>query len=179
MLLLPLFEVLVHLAFQLLAERVRLDLLFLHQFGFGLQNLFVASLHVLQPLILLHLVGLLLHLVSFLVVLLLGEVGLNLAQVEELGRKLEGQGEGLLEGGAVLLQLLSVPVLQLLNLLLVFLLGLLELHVVVLVEVLVLLDVGLLDFLLPLLVGEDNLLVLHVELLLLQLGDPVLGHLSL
>lgn len=65
------------------------------------------------------------------------------------------------------------------NLLLVFLLGPLELHVPVLVEILVLLDVGLLDFLLLLLVGEHELLELHVVFLLLELCDSILCHFSL
>ena len=47
------------------------------------------------------------------------------------------------------------------------------------VELLVLLDVGLLNLFLPLLVEEHHLLVLHVELLLLQFQDAVLGQLSL
>ena len=38
---------------------------------------------------------------------------------------------------------------------------------------------GLLDLFLLLLMSEHQLLVLHVVLLLLQLGDPILGHFSL
>ena len=72
-----------------------------------------------------------------------------------------------------------MPVLQLFDLHLVLLLSFLEFDVVVLVEVLVLLDVGLLDLLLALLVSENELLVFHVELLLFQLLDAVLGKLSL
>jgi len=125
------------------------------------------------------LVGALLDLVSFLIVLLLSKVGLDLAQVEELGREFEDQRKGLLHGVAVLTKLLGVFILKLLYLLLVLLLSLLELKVVVLVELLVLLDVRLLDLLLPLLVGEDELLVLHVEFLFLEFGDAVLGQLSL
>ena len=48
-----------------------------------------------------------------------------------------------------------------------------------LVEILVLLNVGLLDFFLALLMSEDELLVLHIELLLLQFLDAVLGKLGL
>ena len=48
-----------------------------------------------------------------------------------------------------------------------------------LVELLVLLDMRLLDLLLALLVREDHLLVVHVELLLLQLRDAVLRHFGL
>jgi len=48
-----------------------------------------------------------------------------------------------------------------------------------LVEILILLYMGLLDLFLLLLMSEHQLLVLHVVLLLLQLGDPILGHFSL
>lgn len=72
-----------------------------------------------------------------------------------------------------------MPVLPLFDLHLVLLLSFLEFDVVVLVEVLVLLDVGLLDLLLALLVSENELLVFHVELLLFQLLDAVLGKRSL
>ena len=47
------------------------------------------------------------------------------------------------------------------------------------VELLVLLNVRLLDLFLPLLVREDELLVLHVVLLLLKLRNSVFGQLSL
>lgn len=70
-------------------------------------------------------------------------------------------------------------VLKLFNFHLVFFLGLLEFNVVVLVELLVLLDVSPLDLLLSLLVRENELLVLHVELLLFEFLDAVLGKLSL
>lgn len=69
-----------------------------------------------------------------------------------------------------------MSILHLSDLLLVLNLRFLKLHVVVLVEVLVLLNMGLLNFFLALLMGECELLVLHVKLLLFQLQDPVLGH---
>ena len=47
------------------------------------------------------------------------------------------------------------------------------------VELLVLFDMRLLDLLLPLLVRENELLVLHVVLLLLEFGNSVFGQLSL
>ena len=62
---------------------------------------------------------------------------------------------------------------------LVLLLSPLELKVPVLVEILVLLDVGLLDLFLLLLVGEHELLELHVVLLLLELCNSILRHFSL
>ena len=63
--------------------------------------------------------------------------------------------------------------------LLILLLSPLEFEVPMLVEILILLDMGLLDLFLLLLMGEHQLLVLHVVLLLLQFGDPILGHFSL
>ena len=47
------------------------------------------------------------------------------------------------------------------------------------VKLLVLLDMRLLDLLLPLLVRENELLVLHVVLLLLEFENSVFGQLSL
>ena len=69
--------------------------------------------------------------------------------------------------------------LELLDLSLVLFLSFLELHVIVLIEVLILLNMSLLDFLLALLMAEEQLLVLHVEFLLLQLLNTILRHLSL
>ena len=69
--------------------------------------------------------------------------------------------------------------LELLDLSLVLFLSFLELHVIVLIEVLILLNMSLLDFLLALLMAEEQLLVLHVKFLLLQLLNTILRHLSL
>lgn len=69
--------------------------------------------------------------------------------------------------------------LELLDFSLVLFLSFLELHVIVLIEVLILLNMSLLDFLLALLMAEEQLLVLHVEFLLLQLLNTILRHLSL
>jgi len=82
--LLTLLEVLVHLIFESLSERIHLRLLLLHEFGFRGKNLLVAVLHVLLALALLQLVSLLLHLVRVLIILLFCEVGLNLALIQEL-----------------------------------------------------------------------------------------------
>lgn len=73
---------LVHLAFKLLSQGSHLDLLLLHHFSFGRENLFMAVLHVLLALLFFHLVGSLLNLMSLLIVLLLGEINLDLTQVE-------------------------------------------------------------------------------------------------
>ena len=80
---------------------------------------------------------------------------------------------------AIPLQKLRMVHLKLFNLHLVFLLGLLEFNVIMLIKFLILLDVSLLDFFLALLVLEHQLLVLHVELLLLKLLNSVLCHFSL
>ena len=69
--------------------------------------------------------------------------------------------------------------LKLCNLELVLFLRFLEFHVVMLIEILILFDMCLLDLLLSLLMGEHELLVLHVELLLLQLLNSILCHFSL
>ena len=84
MFLLTLLEVLVHLIFESLSERIHLRLLLLHEFGFRGKNLLVAVLHVLLALALLQLISLLLHLVRVLIILLFCEVGLNLALIQEL-----------------------------------------------------------------------------------------------
>ena len=69
--------------------------------------------------------------------------------------------------------------LELLDLNLVLLLSLGEHAIPVLVELLVLLDMSGLDLFLALLVREDHLLVVHLELLLLELRDTVLCHFGL
>ena len=84
MFLLTLFEVLVHLIFETLSERIHLRLLLLHEFGFRSKDLLVAVLHVLLALALFQLISLLLHLVRVLIILLFCEVGLNLALIQEL-----------------------------------------------------------------------------------------------
>jgi hypothetical protein len=139
----------------------------------------MTVLHILLALGLLQVVSALLNLVSFLVVALLSERSLDLAHVEQLSGALELERQLLLQGETVLLEHFGVFVLEFEDLALVLLLGLLELHIPVAVELLVLLDVGVLNLLLLLLVVEQQLLVLHVELLLLQLRNSVLSHLSL
>lgn len=54
-----------------------------------------------------------------------------------------------------------------------------ELIVVVPVEFFVLFNVRILDFFLSLLMSENKLLILHVELLLLEFQNSVLGHFCL
>ncbi len=54
-----------------------------------------------------------------------------------------------------------------------------ELLIVVTVEVFVLQNVRILDFFLSLLMSENKLLILHVELLLFQFQNSVLGHFCL
>ena len=110
---------------------------------------------------------------------LLGEVLLDLLEVEELGAELEGEGELVAEDLAVALDLCGVALLELGEGLGVLLLGLEEVLVPLLVELLVLLDVGLLALLALLGLVEDQLLVAPVVVLLLQLRDPVLRHLRL
>ena len=73
---------LVHLALELLSQGTHLDLLLLHHLSFGRENLFMAVLHVLLAFLFFHLVGSLLNLMSLLIVFLLGEINLDLTQVE-------------------------------------------------------------------------------------------------
>ena len=114
-----------------------------------------------------------------LIVFLLGQVLLDLAHVEQLSRELESKRKVFLEALAVLLQLLRVSIFKFFNFDLIFLLCFLEYCVPVLIKLLVLLDVGLLDLFLALLMREHQLLEVHVVLLLLQLKNAVLSHLSL
>jgi len=72
-----------------------------------------------------------------------------------------------------------VLVLHIHDLLLVFVLSLLELLVPVVVKLLVLTNVSCLALLTLLLVVEEHLLHLEVVLLLFELSNSVLGHLSL
>ena len=116
---------------------------------------------------------------GLLVVLLLGEVGLDLAQVQQLGALLELGGQLLLERLPVLLEFLGVLVLEGEYLVLVLLLRVFELLVPVLVELLVLFNVRLLALLALLLVHKDHLLHLAGVLLFLELRNPIFGHLRL
>lgn len=116
---------------------------------------------------------------SFSVVLLSGKVFHNLAEVEQFGRLLKGQGESGLELAALLFESLVVGVLEGNDLRLVFLLSLVELVVPVLVEVLILFDVSLLALLSLLLMSECHFLHLVLELLKLEFVNSVLGHLCL
>ena len=139
----------------------------------------MAVLKIPLALTLFHFIGALLHLVSLLIVLLLGQIGLDLAQVEQFRRKLECDGELLLQGETVLFQGFGVGLLQTFDLALILLLRLLQFKIPMGIKVLVLLKMGILDFLLSLLVGEHQGLHLNVELLLFELSHSIFGHLSL
>lgn len=79
------FQLLVHPALEFLAQRVHFILLFLHQFRFSCQNLLMSLVHIFLSFLLLDLIGFLLHLMSLLVIFLLGQVLLDLAQIKKLG----------------------------------------------------------------------------------------------
>ena len=83
-LLFALLQVLIHLIFESLSERVHLSLLLLHELGLGSQDFLVAVFHVLLSLALFKLIGLLLHLMRVLIILLLGQVRLNFALIQQL-----------------------------------------------------------------------------------------------
>lgn len=107
----PLLEPLVHPSLDLLPERVHLVSLSLDQRGLCRDDLLVSRLHVSFALLFLHLLRLDLHLMRLSVLLLPGELSLDLLQVKQLGRLLEGQRELLLEHLAVLLEVADVAVL--------------------------------------------------------------------
>ena len=178
-LLLTLLQILVHLVFELLAQGTHLILLLLHEFSLGCQDLLVSCLHVRVALLLFELVCALLYLMSLLIILLLGQVCLNLAHVQKLSGEFECHWESLFKLSAILLELSCMVGLKLLNLGLVLLLSFRKDVVPMLIELLVLLDVSSLDLFLSLLMTEYQCLVLHVVLLFLQLKDAILGHLSL
>lgn len=115
----------------------------------------------------------------FLIVSLFGKILLNLPQVQQLRTLLVHAGQAGLQLLAVDLEFVSVLFIHIQDLLLVFLLSLLELLVPVFVKLLVLLNVRLLALLALLLVHEDHFFHLAGVLLLLQLSNPVFGHLSL
>ena len=117
---------------------------------------------------LLHFVSALLYLVRLLIVLLLRQVRLDLSKIQKLRREFKDERQILFKILSVLLELLRVSHLQLLDFHLVFLLRLGQDAVPVLVKLLILFNVRLLDLLLALLMCEDQLLELHVELLLFQ-----------
>jgi len=154
-LLLALLQILVHLVFELLAQGTHLILLLLHEFGLGCQDLLVSCLHVRVALFLFELVCALLYLMSLLIILLLGQVCLDLAHVQELSGEFECHWESLFELRAILLELSCMVGLKLLNLGLVLLLSFRKDVVPMLIELLVLLDVSSLDLLLSLLMTED------------------------
>ena len=93
---LALLQALVHASLDLLPQSVHLIGLLLDKGGLGSHNLFVALLHVSFALFLLHLLGLNLDLVRLGVLLLAGQLLLDLLQVQKLGTLLEGKGQLLL-----------------------------------------------------------------------------------
>lgn len=89
---LTLLESLVHIGLDLLAKCVHLIGLSLDKCCLGGDYLLVAGLHVALTLVLLHLLGLDLNLMSLCVLLLSSQLLLNLLEVQEFSRLLEGQG---------------------------------------------------------------------------------------
>ena len=76
---------LIHLSLQFLSQGIHFDLLLLHKLGLVCEYLFMAVFHVLLTFSLFHIVGSLLNLVRLLIILLLCQVDLNLAEIEQLG----------------------------------------------------------------------------------------------
>jgi hypothetical protein len=111
--------------------------------------------------------------------LLLGEVVLDLLLVEKLSTVFESEGQFLFEIVAVRLKLKSMLVLELAEGLSVLLLGLEKILIPLLIEFLILLNMGLLALLSLLSLIEDELLITTIIVLLLEFLNSVLGHLSL
>ena len=111
--------------------------------------------------------------------LLLGQILLNLLLVQELGTELERQRQSVLEGLPIGLDLNCMPVLKLAEGRAVFLLSLQQILVPLLVELLILLDVGLLTLFPLLCLIENQLTKAPIIILLLEFGNSILGHLSL
>ena len=82
---------LIHLSLQLLSQGIHFDLLLLHKLGLVCEYLFMAVFHVLLTFSLFHIVGSLLNLVRLLIILLLCQVDLNLAEIEQLGREFKSE----------------------------------------------------------------------------------------
>ena len=110
---------------------------------------------------------------------MLGETGLDLLLIKEFSTELKSKRKSLLEHASILLQLLSVSLLEFSKSIGVFSLSSEEIIVPLLIELLVLLDVSLLAIFSLLGLHEDQLLVSSVVVLESELGNPVFGHLSL
>ena len=151
-----------------------LDFLVLEQLA-----LVVAVGVVLVALLLLHLVAADLHAVGLGVVLLLRQVQLDFAHVEELGRGLEDVGQGLVELRGVVVELADVALLHGLEEPVAVLLELIHALIPLLVELVELHDVGLLQLQLVVLLPDVQLVQLLLLLVFFELGDAVLGHLRL
>lgn len=99
--------------------------------------------------------------------------------VQELSAELEREWQLIAEDLSILLDLNGMSVLQLGKSLAVLFLGLKQIFIPLLVEFLILLDVSLLALFSLLSLVEDELVVPAVIVLLLELGNTVLGHLGL
>jgi len=142
-------------------------------------DLLLSLLHVLLSLLSLHFVALVLDLMGSSVILLLGKLSLNLLLVQKIGGVFESQWKGLVKDLSVVLNLLSVSILELSKSLRVLLLGLEEILVPLLVELLILLDVSLLAVLSLLSLLHHLGGLLSLVILDLELIDSVLSHLGL
>ena len=111
--------------------------------------------------------------------LLLGQVVLDLLHVQQLRAEFESEWKFVAEDLSIALDLSSVPGLELTQSLSILFLGLKQILVPLLVKLLVLLDVCLLALFTLLRLIEDELLVSAIVVLLLQLSNSILSHLGL
>lgn len=103
---------LVQVGLELLLECVHLILLFGDQFSLGSDDLLLSFMHVLFTFQLLHLLALHLHFVGLLVIFLLGQGSLHLLLVEQFAAVFKIQRQLFFEHLSILLNFLSVSVLQ-------------------------------------------------------------------
>jgi len=142
-------------------------------------NLLRSFFHVSLALLSLQLLASSLNLMRLLIILLLGQVVLDLLHVQQLRAEFESEWKFVAEDLSIALDLSSVPGLELTQSLSILFLGLKQILVPLLVKLLVLLDVCLLALFTLLRLIEDELLVSAIVVLLLQLSNSILGHLGL
>lgn len=138
----------------------------------------MSLLHISLTFFLLHLERLDLDLMSLSVLLLAGELPLDLSQIEQLSGVLESQRQPLLQQLSVLFQVTNVSVLESTSGLLILLLNLCESLVPSFVEVLILHEVRLLHLLAFAGLLVNKLLAAACEVLDFKFLNAVLGHLS-
>lgn len=136
-------QTLIKVGLELLLKGVHLILLLLDKLGFSSDDLLMSILHIFFSFFSFQILASDLDLMSFLILLLLGEVILDLLLVEQFSGILEGKRELFLKIITIRLKFKSVFVFQFTESLSIFFLGLKKIVIPLLVELLVLFDVSL------------------------------------